>query len=299
MRKLTLASALAALLAPALATQAAPVRRAMTCPIGGEKFQFSTVESIQSWGERPDGKPYGSYPLELPECPKNGLVLYKDYEAPEVAKLEPLVASEEYQALRKEHVPFYRAYWLMGRMGVLVGPRLIALQRAIWSADAKPELRARYLTEFVAETAKLPRKPEDVNWIGMEGRAVNALRELGRFDDASARLAKLPLSALAVAEPKITDRSAAANQARARRNWLSYLRGLKAVIASRDASAEPFEMLPKREWTGRCIEGKGLSEAQQAYCTAQAAAVEEASAAKQKADAEMKALNGNRDKSGR
>jgi hypothetical protein len=299
MRKLILASALAALLAPALAGQAAPVRRTMTCPIGGEKFQFSTVESIQSWGERPDGKPYGSYPLELPECPKNGLVLYKDYEAAEVAKLEPLIASEEYQALRKEHVPFYRAYWLMGQMGVAAGPRLIALQRAIWAADAKPELRARYLAEFAAETAKLPRKPEDVNWIGMEGRAVNALRELGRFDDASARLAKLPLSALAVAEPKITDRSAAANQVRARRNWLSYLNGLKAVIGRRDASAEPFEMLPKREWTGRCIDGKGLNEAQQAYCAAQAAAVDEARAAKQKADAEIKALSGNREKSGR
>jgi hypothetical protein len=184
-------------------------------------------------------------------------------------------------------------------MGVAAGPRLIVLQRAIWAADAKPELRARYLTEFAAETAKLPRKPEDVNWIGMEGRAVNALREIGRFDEASARLAKLPLSALAVTEPKITDRTPAADQARARRNWLSYLNGLKAVIARRDASAEPFDMLPRREWTGRCIDGKNLSEAQQAYCTGQAAAVEEARAAKQKADAELKALSGNREKSGR
>jgi hypothetical protein len=77
------------------------------------------------------------------------------------------------------------------------------------------------------------------------------------------------------------------------------LNGLKAVIARRDASAEPFDMLPRREWTGRCIDGKNLSEAQQAYCTGQAAAVEEARAAKQKADAELKALSGNREKSGR
>jgi hypothetical protein len=299
MRKLILWSALAALLAPTVAAEAAPVRRAMTCPIGGETFQFQTVDSIQSWGERPDGKPYGSYPLELPECPKNGLVLYKDYEAAEVAKLTPLVASAAYQALRKEHVPFYRAYWLMGEMGIAAAPRLIALQRAIWAADGKPELRARYLAEFAEETAKLPRKPEDVNWIGMEGRAVNALRELGNFDEASARLAKLPLSALAVAEPKITDRSPAAAQARARRNWSSYFNNLKAVIARRDASAEPFEMLPKREWTGRCIDGRGLSETQQAYCTAQSAAVEEARAARTKAEAELKALSDSREKSGR
>jgi hypothetical protein len=271
----------------------------MTCPIGGEKFQFTTVDSIVSWGERPDGKPYGSFPLELPECPGNGLVFYKDYEAAEVAKLEPLIASDAYQALRKNDVASYRAYWLMGEMGVPVGPRLLALQRAIWAADAKPEARARYLAEFAEQTAKLPARPEDVNWIGMEGRAVNALRELGRFDEASARLAKLPLSALAVAEPKVDDRTAAARQARARRNWHGYLEGLKVVIARRDASAEPFEMLPRREWTGRCLDAKDLSEAQQAYCTAQAAAVEEARTARAKAEAELKALGESREKSGR
>jgi hypothetical protein len=300
MRKLILTSALAALITPALAAQTpAPVRRAMTCPIGGEKFQFTTVSTIVSWGERPDGRPYGSFPLEIPECPKNGLVLFKDYEPQEVAKLEPLVASAAYQALRKSDVPFYRAYWLMGQLGVAVAPRLIALQRAIWASDTKPELRARYLAEFAEETGKQPRKPEDVNWIGMEGRAVNALRELGRFEEASARLAKLPLSALAVAEPKMTDRTPAAAQARTRRNWYSYLQSLKPVIARRDASAEPFDMLPKREWTSRCIDGKGLSETQQAYCTAQAAAVEEARAARTKADADVKAISGNREKSGR
>ena len=299
MRKLILAPALAALLIPAVPAVAAPVSRAMTCPIGGEKFQFTTVESIVSWGERPDGKPYGSFPLELPECPKNGLVLYKDYEPQEIAKLEPLIASDAYQALRKEDVAFYRAYWLMGQMGVPTGPRLIALQRAIWAADAKPQVRARYLGEFVTETAKLPRKPEDVNWVGMEGRAINALRELGRFDEAAARLAKLPLSALAVAEPKATDRSAAANQARARRNWLGYLQSLKTVIARKDASAEPFDMLPKREWTGRCIDGRDLSETQQAYCASQARAVEEARAARAKAGAELKAPSGEPEKAGR
>jgi hypothetical protein len=299
MRKLVLVPALAALILPALAAQAEPVRREMTCPIGGEKFTFTTVDSIVSWGERPDGKPYGSFPLELPECPGNGLVFYKDYDAAEVANLEPLIASDAYQALRKNDVASYRAYWLMGEMGVPVGIRLQALQRAVWAANGKAELRARYLAEFAEQSAKLPAKPEDVNWIGMEGRAVNALRELGRFDEASARLAKLPLSALAVAEPKADDRSPAARQARARRNWHGYLEGLKTVIARRDASAEPFEMLPKREWTGRCLDGRSLGEAQQAYCAAQAAAVEEARAARAKAEAELKALSESREKSGR
>jgi hypothetical protein len=71
------------------------------------------------------------------------------------------------------------------------------------------------------------------------------------------------------------------------------------VIARRDASVEPFHMLPKREWTSRCIAGKGLSEPQQAYCTAQAAVVEEARAATTKSAAELKALSQSREKSGR
>jgi len=297
--KLLLASALAALTTPALSAQtAAPVKRAMTCPIGGESFEFVSPGSIVSWGERPDGKPYGSFPTELPECPGNGLVLYKDYSPEEVAKLEPLIASDAYGALRKADVPFYRAYWLMTQLGVPAGARLIALQRATWS-ESNPELRPRYLAEFAEETAKLPRKPEDVNWIGMEARAVNALRELGRFADAQARLDKLPLSALAVTAPKPEDRSEAAGRARARANWLTYLQSLKAVIARADSSLEPFDMLPRREWVGRCLEGKGLSEAQQAHCTAQTSVVEEARAASAKRDAELKALAESREKSGR
>jgi hypothetical protein len=71
----------------------------MTCPIGGKAFTFNTTSSHSSWGARPDGKPYGSwaFPLALPECPDNGLVLFKDYTPEEVAKLEPIVASEAYQ----------------------------------------------------------------------------------------------------------------------------------------------------------------------------------------------------------
>jgi hypothetical protein len=299
------ASALAALTATTALAQTAsapaakPVSRPMTCPIGGGQFTFVTVGSIASWGERPDGKPFGSFPLDIPECPDNGLVLYKDYEPVEVAKLEPLVASEAYQAMRKEDVPFYRAYWLMTQMGVQSEARLIALQRATWAAEGKPELRARYLAEFAAETAKQPRKPDALNWIGMEGRAINALRELGRFDEAAARLAKVPLSSLAVAEPKPDDRGEAAGQARSRRAWQTYFQALKAVNARGDASMEPFDMLPRREWIGRCLDGKGLSDSQQAHCTAQADAVEAERAARAKQEAELKLLQEKRDKSGR
>src|SRR5687768_13394200 len=139
MRKLVFAAALAA--APLLPAGAGmPVTRDMTCPIGGAAFKFTTTASHTTFGTRPDGKPFGSwtFPLALPECPDNGLVLYKDYTPEEVARLEPLVASEAYQALRKEDTPYYRAYWLMRAMELVPERYLWALLQAGWEAEAKP-----------------------------------------------------------------------------------------------------------------------------------------------------------------
>jgi hypothetical protein len=196
MRFLFLAAAIAALASPPAGAQtaapAAPAVRTLTCPIGGGSFTFTAVAPPLVTGERPDGRPYGnvSFPLKLPECPDNGLVFYKDYDAAEVAKLEGLVSSEAFQALRKEDTQYYRAYWLMREMGEPPERYLWALLQASWEAEGRPELRKRYLAELAESSAKVPPRPKDLGWIGMEGRAINALRELGRFDEATARLDK-------------------------------------------------------------------------------------------------------------
>ena len=194
MHKTALAAALlVATLPAALAAQAAPAGRAapaalapvtIACPVGGKEFQFRPPGRAPATGARPDGKPYSAAtaPAPLPECPDNGLVLFKEYTAEEAAKLEPLVASDAYKALLKTDTSYYRAHWLMREMGLEAKDYLFVLLQAAWQADGNPELRARYLAEFAEGTAKLERRPADINWIGMEGRAVNALRELGRFD---------------------------------------------------------------------------------------------------------------------
>src|SRR3954469_22527421 len=148
-----------ALAAPAAA--AVPAPRTMTCPVGGASFTYRPAPAMVPSGERPDGRPYstGIVPAPLPECPDNGLILYKDYEPDEVAKLEPLVASEAYQALRKEDTPYYRAYWLMKAMGVGPERSLWALLQASWEAEARPELRKRYLAELVEASASVPPRP--------------------------------------------------------------------------------------------------------------------------------------------
>src|SRR4051794_21692170 len=64
----------------------APAAGKMTCPIGGGAFTYAAKQAAPGIGLRPDGKPYGNgvYPTALPECPDNGLILYKDYSAEEV-----------------------------------------------------------------------------------------------------------------------------------------------------------------------------------------------------------------------
>jgi len=297
MRNLFLAAAFA--LAPASALGGTPATETMTCPIGGGSFSFTTATGIATTGERPDGKPFGSwtFPLAIPECPDNGLVLYKDYSAEEVAKLEPIVASEAYQALRKEHTPYYRAYWLMKAMGLPPERSLFALLQASWEAEPKPELRKLYLAELAEASAAVPPRPADLNWIGMEGRAINALRELGRFDEAIARLDKVPVAGLNVAAPAGGETAA---QARVRRGWFAFFTALRPAIERKDSSIEPLDLLPRSVAVERCVEAAAtLDEAGRAVCEKESAAVAKVKAERDKLAKEMEALRQSREASGR
>ncbi|HEX8468927.1 MAG TPA: hypothetical protein VF620_14100 [Allosphingosinicella sp.] len=304
MRKLVLAAAFAAAALPGAAVAAAPVAaRKMTCPIGGGSFQFQPVAPPVVAGERPDGRPVGGmkFPLALPECPDNGLVLFKEYDAGEVAKLEPLVASEAYRALRKDGTQYYRAYWLMREMGLPPERYLWALLQASWEAEARPELRKRYLEELVEASAKVPPRPGDLTWIGMEGRAINALRELGRFDEALARLDKVPLAGLDSAAPvgaAATPQALA--QARSRRGWRSFFTAIRPVIERGDSSIEPVDLLPRRVAAERCIDEAGkLDSVGRAFCEREAEMVAAVRAARDKQAKELDALRRSREASGR
>jgi hypothetical protein len=292
------ASAKPAVAKPA-AAKPAPAAEKMTCPIGGAAFTYAVKPAAPGIGLRPDGKPYGNgvYPTALPECPDNGLILYKDYSAEEVEKLTPLVASESYQALRSE-TQYYRAYWLMKAMGVESGRYLLALLEAAWQADDRPELRARYLAEFAEESAKVAPAPDDMNWIGMEGRAINALRELGRFDDAAARLRALSLDAIQ-APVLDTGTEAAKRAAQVRQMWLGYFSGLKAAIARKDASIEPFDMVPRQLALSWCIDRPVLEANQKAFCEGEKQAVDAMKLARANTQVDLKTLSRPRSESGR
>jgi hypothetical protein len=305
MRKTILA---AAFLIPAFASAApslAQEKVAMKCPVGGAAFDYVRPAPKAVLGLRPDGRPYGesAQPAPLPECPDNGLVLYKDYEPDEIEKLTAFVASDGYEALRGEDTQYYRAYKLMRELGETPDDYLWALLQATWEADGKPGLRKRYQEELVSASSDVPARTGDMTWIGLEGRVIDALRELGRFDEASAKLAKIPMLWLDVQIPSADTASReeilAAKQ---KRVWLLYFRQEQAAIERKDSAREPLDMLPRAIATARCTAEAGkLGEFDRAFCsgTLAKAATPGVKPGAAPTEAEIEALRKKREDSGR
>jgi hypothetical protein len=84
------------------------VEEKVKCPVGGEKFKYMGLASISEWGALPDGMPLGSgrFPTLPPQCPSNGLVMYRDFTPQEVSKLAVFVAGPEFRlcGLRAKHL---------------------------------------------------------------------------------------------------------------------------------------------------------------------------------------------------
>jgi hypothetical protein len=294
MRILTIVPLLAALASPGEALgarweEAGPVTRVETCPLGGGRFSYATTTYYRSYGERPDGKPFGSwtFPLPLPECPGNGLVVYGHFERGELPRLGRIVASPAYRALRKKHGQHYRAYWLMKAMKEKPYRYIWSLIKATWEAEPNPRLRKSYLAELAATPVSAADLTQ-IDWLAAEARAINALRELGRFGEALARLEKLPLAGLDRPPPVYDGRNATlVSDARGGREWHARFRALKRVIERRDASIEPLDLLPRSVALGRCLESVDkLDEAGRAFCAGQSEGIEALRAARKKLDEE-------------
>jgi len=242
LRRLFLAAAL--LVVPAApAVAGTPVTQRMTCPIGGEPFDFNTTASYSIFGGRPDGKPFGSwtFPLNLPECPGNGLILYKEtFEPAELTRLGALIDTPGYRALRGGDTQYYRLSWLLREMGAPRLDVLWALVRATWEPADDSPLRARYLGELAVAVAAEPDAPADLAGYAMRAYGINALRELGRFDEATALLARTPLAPLrpggSLAGAEDDDRS----------GWLDHYSRLEALVSRRDRSVDPAAFRPQR-----------------------------------------------------
>lgn len=224
--------------------------RAMICPVGGEPFSAWQATTYSTYGARPDGRPfsYMHFPFPVPECPGNHLVVFDNFSDSDKAALATLIAGPDYAKLvvdgEEQH---YRAFWLATRLGRSEGDALGWLQTALWATtpgahdgpDDPPNAarRKRYAQEFVERVRRLPAETRPADRLWLTARAANQLRQMGDFAGAETmRKAALPL----------------VGQSGTDNGWNDYLARLGPVIARRDASPEPLDMIPPEEAADRC-----------------------------------------------
>jgi hypothetical protein len=227
-----------------------------TCPVGGEKFEDYVVGSHTTWGQRPDGRSYGTLPIyPIVECPGNGFLLFdEEFSREDIARLEPLVASAEYQAMRRTETPHYRVAWLVEKLGRDPYQRTWELLQASWESDDDPARKARYQAAFVAAATGLERAAgEPGEWFWFNLRAANALRELGEFGSAARQL-------------DMVDRPELMSEDEDEQAGARYLiDGLRILIAEENAFAEPANVIPPQEAVIRCT-AEELSPAEETAC---------------------------------
>jgi hypothetical protein len=237
--------------------------REMTCPVGGERFSIWQPTMYSTYGERPDGKPYGylPFPFPVPECPSNRLIAFDSFSPDEVAKLAGIIDTVEYTRLTTTETTYYRAWWLAERLGRPPQDSLGLLLSAIWqvtpdavsepTANRDAEQRRRYQELFVAEVRRLPAATPAKDRFWLEARAANATRQLGRFGDAEALRKTAEASLSGLSEKK---------------GWDTYLTKLKTVIARRDIGVEPLDMIPEQEADIACAFRPPSNAFDRAFC---------------------------------
>lgn len=222
-----------------------PARERMVCPVGGQAFTHLGYAAYSTYGQRLDGKPFGStdFPLRIPVCP-NGFIIYKapgDFSETQVAALASFIETSEFRALA-EHSTYYRASRLARVAGEPAATQAWLMLSASWQVDGSAQLFATYQAEFLSladeAVTQLPRTSPQ--WWLLQFRAANAERQLGRFEASAARLSALPMDELAALQPE--DGEEVAEWAEGFRRAVATLRGL---IAGQDASVEP-ESLRRR-----------------------------------------------------
>lgn len=255
----SVAAVLAVLACGAAAHAGMPYPEKMKCAVGGESFTHIGTMSYSTWGSRPDGKPYGSwrFPIELPVCPGNGLVMYREFTKDEIARLKPLIESPEYRAMVPRDTPYFRAAWLERALKPDSDRIQWMVLSASWEADGDPALKKTYQRAFADLAVAAKPAPQNLQWLFMQMRAANARRELGEFDAALALVRAIPRDGLAVDDPAPAENNYQAVRDAESRLWLrDYLPRLEVAIIRHDASSEPLDLLPFEIAARRCLAGK-------------------------------------------
>lgn len=236
-------------------------KRAFTCPLGGEVFTQDVGYSAFPLITLPDGSWLGDTEIgaQIPICPGNGLVLlpdlaksdgnrmaYGEYRVTDLARLPALIADPAYLALKPEG-RYAQAYWLASKLGRPAEDRFFMLQRSTW-ATRDPVLRKRLVARFAADAPALIDGYRENAAVQRFHRiyVVNALRELGRFDEALGLLDAIDASGPPVPGQADPDSIYGPGEADA---------PLRRAIAGKDDGRFAAETLPDR-MVGDICDGK-------------------------------------------
>jgi hypothetical protein len=233
------------------------------CPVGGKAFSQGTGYDAFPLITFPDGSWLGDTEIgvQIPVCPENGLVLipdiakieesgsdelrYSEYSAAERERLPTLIADPAYQALKADG-PYAQAYWLASLLGRPGEDRFFMLQRSTW-ATRDPALRKRLVARLAADgmaligTYKGPVATRRFH----ASYVANALRELGRFDEAAALLEVIEKGGPPVLQPQDPESIFGPE---------AFAPELRLAIAEKDDGRFPAEMLPRRMLSDICDE---------------------------------------------
>lgn len=200
------------------------------------------------------------FPLPIPECPSNKLVVFDEFSPEEVTKLEALIESSEYKALATKESAYYRGAWLATKIGRSESESLNLLLMAIWAVtpswDSIPATSASndrlrfYQREFEDRVKRLPETAPLEERVWAQARAANALRQMRDFSAAEIMRRKAEAS-LASGPTK---------------GWDTYLSNLKIVIARKDSSVEPLDMVPSDQRGAVCAFGSVEGEFNKSIC---------------------------------
>jgi len=132
-----------------------------TCPLDGLKFTQSLPISGTALGMMLDFRQTGAIASPWPqaECPKDGLVLYKEFTPEEVRVLAGYVPSDAYQVLRQRQAQYWRIAHLQKALGAPLEERAPTLLKATW--EARPRQYEEYAKACLAAYQELAATQED------------------------------------------------------------------------------------------------------------------------------------------
>jgi hypothetical protein len=196
----------------------------------------------------------------MPECPKNGLIMFDEFAGDDKAKLEVILKDSRYADIRKTETSYYRAMWLAREIGRSGEMQRSLLRQAIWQTDDKPEQRKRYFAEYVALAPKRPDGALVVDQAWLEVTIANAERELGLFDAAKKRLDAIDVASV---KKDGEDNTSLDDE---QSSLTDYKAKMLRAIARGDAAIEPMDMLDDGQAASICREKKTLSGFEIEYC---------------------------------